>query len=70
MEPDMRRPPLHRRDEAPGDLLPLGVAVHRAPVLVSDVVLLRPRSPQCQSLVWNGNATGTETCAAGAYLDG
>lgn len=41
-EPDMGGPPLHGGDEAPGDLLPLGVAVDRAPILVPDVVLLRP----------------------------
>lgn len=40
--PDMCGPPLHRGGEAPGDLLPLRAAVDRAPVLVPDVVFLRP----------------------------
>jgi hypothetical protein len=40
-EPDMSGPPLHRGHEAPGDLLPLGAAVDRAPVLVPDVIFLR-----------------------------
>jgi hypothetical protein len=41
VEPDMSGPPLHRGHEAPGDLLPLGAVVDRAPVLVPDVILLR-----------------------------